>query len=120
MKFDQTKTPITLNEAVDFLYSWLEDIDISTINMSSADQQHFTFGMFLRNTWKLWDKETPIVQWFRSELKIGHADDISSIILDSLYAKVKDEIFDLPSAVQHYHNFWMMSGCNEFGEQNHA
>lgn len=120
MKFNKDITPTNLNEAVDLLYSWLDNNDIARINTSSADMQHFTFGMYLRNTWKLWDKETPIVQWFRNELKIGHADDISGIILDSLYAKVKGEVLDLPLAIECYHTHWELCGCNEFGESTNA
>lgn len=56
---------------------------IETQKMLSS-QLHFSLGMYLRNEWGLWDKDSIINMWFRKTYGVDHADDVSGIIVECL------------------------------------
>ena len=87
-EISEDKVPITLDEAVQMLYDALEPADIAEIKKHHPGDVHFDLGMFLRNTWSLWE-DTPLTRNVKERFKIfGHGDDISSIILHMLWEKV--------------------------------
>lgn len=49
---------------------------------------------FLRNSWSLWATDSPIKRDAMEKYKISHADDISGLILEWVYAKVCGVKFD--------------------------
>jgi hypothetical protein len=93
MKLNEDKVPITLDEAILFLRESFSKTDIKEIKRPGFDGQglHFTLGMYLRNNWSLWEKDTKLVQWFKKTYNIDHADDISGIILDSCFRDIRKE-----------------------------
>jgi hypothetical protein len=45
---------------------------------------HHSYGRMLRNEFGLWNKNSPIVRWFKKKYGITHADDISTLIIIGL------------------------------------
>lgn len=90
MLINQDKVPINLDDAVNILIQGLVDDDIKFLKDPNFNpsQLHFSLGMALRNEWSLWEKDTILVTWFKTNLGIEHADDISSIILDAVWRDV--------------------------------
>lgn len=108
----ESRKPTTLEEAVEILESQLTSDDVNFIKENSSASIHFFFGMNLRNAWGLWVKETPIVQWFINNFSIGHADDISGMILSALFAKIKGEKFSAKSEAERYKQHWATMGVD--------
>lgn len=117
-QIEQDRVPTNLTECVNFIVSALEKHEIEDIctNKVGAIDVHMTFGMYLRNAWSLWDKEMPLNQWFRQNLTIGHADDISQIILEAVVARVKGVKYNPFESISEIHSHWQRYGCNEHGE----
>lgn len=111
--------PKNLEEAVNLLFHGLNVQELEWLATAKDPdvQMHHAYGRWLRNNWSLWVKETPIVLWFRENLKLGHADDISGIILEALVAKVMDIPYDAVNRAKTFHEHWKKCGCNEFGEK---
>jgi hypothetical protein len=84
MTLNQDKVPSNLEEAVQLIKDGLSVEDIQEIQWSPnvACRVHLTVGMFIRNEWSLWEKDTVLVKWFKNTYGIDHADDVSGIILD--------------------------------------
>jgi hypothetical protein len=63
-------------------------------------------GMLLRNDWSLWEKDTmPLVKWF-NERGITHADDISAIILRSIW-RARGVDLDLEGQIKSHQDYWI-------------
>ena len=90
MFLNQDKVPVDLEDALKTIKEGLDVNDIAEMKRPKfvPSQLHFTVGMFLRNEWSLWDKDTILVQWFKRTYGVDHADDISGIILDCLYRDI--------------------------------
>ena len=73
---------------------------------------HFTFGMRIRNEWSLWDRETVLVRHFVDRFGLGHADDISGLILSALWANVQCVRFDIDAQVGRYLAHWERMGVD--------
>jgi hypothetical protein len=88
--------PTNLDEAVEILFKRLKPLDLKMINKPATKpfMFHHTAGRGIRNEWQLWEEDSELVKWFRENLKVVHADDISSIILEALFARVRDEEYD--------------------------
>ena len=110
MKMNEDRVPSTLDEALDMLESAVDPKEIEFIKASDpedlAGQVHFQFGMYLRNNWSLWEKDTPLVNWFKN-IGITHADDMSSIINVSFCRRVRDEELRLAEQVEIYQKHWI-------------
>jgi len=63
-----------------------------------------TKSFFIRNTLKLWF-DGPTVKWF-NEHGIYHADDISSIILQSTHRRNNKRSIDLEAQIKIYRDHW--------------
>lgn len=111
MRLNLDRVPKNLNEAVSIL---TEAIESSRDRESLKDPviHHFGFGMYLRNSWSLWDRETIIVQWFKKNLGLVHADDISGTILEALACSIKGEDFDPIAHAQTYIDHWKKIGVD--------
>ena len=104
--------PKNLSEAVSSLVATLSPADITFIKSNDAISQHHWMRRQIRNEWGLWEMESDLVQWFQKNLQLGHADDISSVILDSVWHQVTGEPFDLESKIAGYHDHWMSIGVD--------
>lgn len=73
-------------------------------------------GMAIRNAWNLWgaqeDRPTALREEFISRFKLGHADDMSGMLLDEAWADVKSEPFSREEQILRYHNHWLRMGID--------
>lgn len=100
--------PTTLDEAINRLYDGLEKKEIEFIQSeTNSVVVHHGFGTWLRNNLHLWVKTTPIVIWFNQNFGLGHADDISGIILEGLWCKVNNIMFEPYKTVERYKKHWI-------------
>jgi hypothetical protein len=78
--------PVTLEEAVDYLYGCLDDHEKRDLREHGGTMLHFGFGMALRNHWNLWETrgEQPLVRDIVSRFGVAPGDDVSGKILDDL------------------------------------
>ena len=111
--------PTTIDEAIEILFSSLEADDIAFIKdpESSSVSLHFTVGMGLRNYWHLWAEESPIKDDFKKRFNLfGHADDMSGMILDAVWAKVRGEDVDkvIKIAADGFNAHWMNIGVDPY------
>lgn len=107
--------PNTLEECLKQLMKQNKKEDLAKWSKTSEDNAtssiHFTTGMNLRNNWKLWDKTSPLSKYFKT-IGIVHADDMSGIILTSLYRTLNGKDIDLESQVKYYRDYWTKMGVN--------
>lgn len=113
----EEKIPVDLTEAVAILESWMTEADKEKIRNSDPACYHHGFGTNVRNKWHLWERNTPLVQWFISTYGIAHADDISGIMMNSLWAKVRNEYYDPRIDVQRYKEHWARMGYDPLKEE---
>lgn len=69
---------------------------------------HQSFGMYLRNHWKLWENSD--LSRNLNHLGIIHPDDMSAIILDSYQRKLKNESIRLNEQIKRYQDYWKETG----------
>lgn len=115
MKTDWNTPPEDLDDAVNAVIAGIDTAEDRAALTRGSAYLHFGFGMYMRNQWKLWAQDTPLVQWFGNTHNIRHADDISSIVLDSVAAALKGEAFDVPAAVAQCHAHWEKWGMEPNG-----
>ena len=108
--------PKNLDEAVNTLVYDLDREEIAFIQKSKPEQAHFPVGMNLRNDWGLWC-DSVLAQWFKQTLGLGHADDMSGIILRAVWCKIKGDKYDLDSDVEHYKKFWRDQNVDPLTQQ---
>jgi hypothetical protein len=111
MKLNLDVVPKNLEEAIGLLAEAVQNIDERSAFLDPVGL-HMNFGMYLRNNWSLWDKETILVQWFVKNLGIIHADDISSTILEGVAACFRGEEFDPKKHVEFYKEYWESHGID--------
>lgn len=103
----KSHSPKTLEEAVTILYNSLDDEEKSIILNSNSCNFHHTIGRAIRNEWGLWE-DSELNKHFKDVYGVGHADDMSGLILTSLKSLVMDEPFDknIESRISVYKNHW--------------
>ena len=117
----EKKIPNNLEEAIEELKLNLSD-NIEEIKQMSEDDflssAHFSLGMSLRNLWNLWwyeghpykdkgwsEEKPKLTEWFNN-IDIFHADDMSGIILTSLYRNINNKPYDLNGQIKIYKKHW--------------
>jgi hypothetical protein len=103
------KIPTTVEEAVDELVSLFPPAEKNTI-LEGDPLYHFGAGMALRNAWGLWQPESPIRKDAILKYRLGHADDISGLIFEWAFAKIRKQDFDPDKLANKYHKHWNKSG----------
>lgn len=105
-----TYIPKDLEDALNQLDELNTDDDRADIRSGTlgATDLHHGYGTSLRNNWELWDKSR-LAKWFNS-IGIFHADDMSGIILDAWFCRVRGQPFDLGAKVKWYQDFWREQG----------
>jgi hypothetical protein len=109
MNFNFDTMPRDLDDAINLLLSAIstnEEIQ----EFKDPTGLHFGFGMWLRNNWSLWDKESHLVRWFVTNFGLVHADDISSIILEGVAARLEGEEFDPRATADRFKEHWLNYG----------
>ncbi len=102
--------PSTIEEAVNHIVKNIEPEEVGYIKSQSSASVHFFGGMAMRNDWSLWEPDTPLKRDAIATYKIAHADDISGLIMDWVWAKVRGEEFDPVKACDIYHKHWAAYG----------
>ncbi len=72
---------------------------------------HSGIGRWLRNNWGLWAGQGKLYDWF-IEQGIGHADDMSGIILTTFYRRYKKRPEMLEDQILFYKKFWLNQGID--------
>ena len=100
-------SPKTLEEAATVLYNDLDDEEKDTIKFSPSDAFHHTVGRDIRNEWGLWSGST-LREHFKTVYGLGHADDMSGLILTSLKTLVDGDPINkgIDDEVAYYKKFW--------------
>lgn len=107
------KQPKDLREALSILNEQYNDKeeDLNYFkSLPDGNGVHFTFGMWLRNNWLLWEQKTPIVVWFKNTYGIYNADDISGIILDTWHRQLNGLTPRVEELVTKYKAHWEKNG----------
>lgn len=108
MKIDPDSVPATVEAAVDAVVDALSDSERHLISMAMTPAVvHHTAGRFIRNSWSLWSPDSPIKRNAVERYKIAHADDISGLIFEWVWAKVRGTPFDPLEHVEGYHLHWL-------------
>jgi hypothetical protein len=81
--------PDTLDDAIKYLYDNLTPEDIKFIKSNDHSTIHHFGGMQMRNEGRLWDKKSKINRDIQKRFGLAHGDDISNLIFDGLWTKVK-------------------------------
>ena len=116
---NRANAPTTLDDAVNELILGMSLEELAAFAKENPDHpgssRHFGHGMWLRNNWDLWNRETPtdLVKWFRSN-GLWHADDFSAIIYKALYCRLTNTPFDIKAEAAYYERFWRESACLGF------
>jgi len=110
------EAPKTFDEACVVLKNSLEPDDISYLKEHGANSVHFTFGMWMRNNWRLWEKDSPLGNYFRG-IGLGHADDMSGCILDFLDDYVNEREYDINKSIKRYQSYWLKRGVHPLTQE---
>ncbi len=101
------KVPSTLDEAIIQLKTMLSEEDLDRIKNGSEDDLallHHGFGTGLRNSWGLWSGSS-LSRWFNRK-GIDHPDDMSGIIILSLYRDLRGVPRKLDEQIEYYQAYW--------------
>ncbi len=99
--------PPTLPMPWRILKKTLSKEDLQAIQASDDEDMaayHFGLGMGLRNAWGIWG-DSRLSKHFNS-LGISHPDDMSSIILTSLWRELHRQPVRLEEQVAYYRDYW--------------
>lgn len=106
------RVPTSLDEAINTLYENLSPEAKSYIKFNGADGLHHGYGTSIRNDWRLWESSSPLHRYFNLEYELGHADDMSGMILNGLYHKVIGEPYDDYEDAKYYRDYWTKEGID--------
>lgn len=111
--------PKTLEEAVDILFNSIDENDAKAIEKEKItfSSLHHSLGRQIRNNWGLWG-DSILAKHFKVRFGLGHADDMSGIILRMLDAKYFNKEFDLARKVEFYHSYWIKQGTDPLTQKS--
>jgi len=101
-----TIIPKTVEAAVDELVNLLSEEDRNIIKSREDFSYHFSAGMNIRNKWCLWEKDTPLKLDAINTYGIAHGDDISGLIFEWAFAKIRGIQFNPFDLCKSYHKHW--------------
>ena len=99
--------PADLDDALRVLQARLSPTEVAYIRDSVTESMvsyHMTVGMGLRNGWGLW-AGSRLTKYF-NRVGIFHPDDMSGIILTSLWRRVHQQPLRLEEQVAYYKRYW--------------
>lgn len=116
---DQDSVPSNFLAAANAVILALNEEELELVRSGAipASAAHHTVGQMIRNAWSLWNTQTPLVRFFRETYKVQHADDVSSIIIEGAFAKIKGERFNPHERARACAKHWEDMGLNSFGEE---
>lgn len=72
---------------------------------------HAGIGRWMRNNWGLWKGGGKLYDWF-IEQGLGHADDMSGVILTTFYRRYNGRPERLEEQILDYKEFWLDQGID--------
>lgn len=104
----QETLPFSHEQAVKLLYEapWSKE-ERKFIVQGGLVALHEGFGREIRNCWHLWEPTSPLARHYQKVYGIGHADDMSSLIIEDLVARMRGEDFNIHARVRRYRDFWL-------------
>lgn len=109
MNIDMDKVPLTVEEAIDMFSAALDKEEKEAFLQIKENQIcifHYTWGTVLRNSWSMFEKNTPLVNDFL-KMGISHADDMTSVILTSSHRKFKKKPVDIKNQIKLFKAYWL-------------
>ncbi|MBV8227567.1 MAG: hypothetical protein JO232_20510 [Verrucomicrobia bacterium] len=103
---DPDRVPTTPDESLKIILSRMPEQDRLYLEACEKDPSPGFLGILLRNDWSIWEKDMPLVRWF-NERGITHADDMSAIILTSIWRRVRGVDLDLEGQIKSYQDYWI-------------
>jgi len=97
--------PKDLDEAINYFENKWTNQEKDEFIKDSLKNVHFSVGMWIRNNWIHGQRDTLLVRYF-NKIGIFHPDDMSSIILTSLYRKLTNKPIDLNKQIEFYKEYW--------------
>jgi len=117
MNLDKDKAPSTITEAVDALVGLFSEEDKNYIRENQHPRYHFFAGRCIRNEWSLWQPDSTLVKDAKANYQITHADDISGLIFEWAFAKIRGQPFDPLEHVKIYHEHWKKMSNQDLEKQ---
>lgn len=114
------RIPETLEDAIDLVEAELPEttrLQIRSGEIKTHVSMHSGLGMSIRNDLCLWEETAPLVQHFRTRFGLGHADDISGIILAGVFAKIRGRVFDPMPQVRSFTAHWKHEGLDALDQK---
>jgi hypothetical protein len=96
--------PETFEEAVQEISDELNESELPTEQANVAFYHH-GYGTALRNEWGLWT-DSVLAKHMKQRFGIGHADDMSGLIMGKAFADYRGEEFDIDAEIQRYKEHW--------------
>ncbi len=110
--------PNNLEEALIELENITNEKEKEMLLSDQGAALHFGLGRFIRNTWGLWDENSPLNKWFVSN-GIHHADDMSAVIFRAYRRKKLGHPHSIEAEAKHYQLNWPeMEELNKTGKTN--
>ncbi len=105
--------PLTHKQAVQTLVDaeWTSEERTQLLRASPAEL-HLTVGQALRNHWYLWEHTYPLTKHYKAVYGIGHADDMSSLIIGEFLALLQGGLHDTSQKVAALKKHWTDQGMD--------
>jgi len=113
---DLFPAPTTLEEAIELLHGGLTGEEVDAIYEEPSEAWHNSVGRDLRNSWGLWAR-SPLAIHIMNHYGLGHADDMSGLILEGLRLKVRGEYFSPDLVAQVDKDFWVAKGVDPLTQE---
>lgn len=101
------KIPTTLEECFEVLLVLSKKKEIDMIRSQPEKDMchhHHGIGMWMRNTWGLW-QGGPLQDHFK-KMGLWHADDMSGVILTSFHRHLNNKPLEVEEQIKHYLDYW--------------
>lgn len=82
-------TPVSLEEAVEILIRGMSPDDrkyVASIPQDDLLGKTYSWGMGIRNGWRLWDRDSPLMQQFPGK----QPDDVSRLVIEAAWEKLQE------------------------------
>lgn len=108
--------PTTLEGAIHTIVDNLTEEERDFIKKNGTGCAHMTFGMAMRNGWGLWHG-SQLAKHFGARFGLGHADDMSGLILSGVEAAVNGGQFDPDADASGYKEYWAKQDIDPLTQQ---
>lgn len=107
------KVPNNLQEAMNILKTRDGIEKFKNEKEENVCLYHHTIGRWIRNNWGLWEEKDNQLKTYFKTLGIWHADDMSSIILTSLWRQLNNKPLNIDEQVKVYKDYWFSEGVRQ-------